>query len=247
MREKLGRELFGELFSHIRMVYRKAKPKGTLLSEFKEHVTKDISPTTFVYEVLIPMSNVYEQLTDASYSSSERAEFVNESLKWLNRLEFQDWIPPALAFAVRWRARPDLMERFFADLERLAYYQLITKSGINERIDRFSRLTKSIETQQELFDNSSPLQLNPTEQFAMFSVLARDHDVACAEPDVLLRLDFMLSGGGATYDYQTITVEQVLPQSPGSESQWLEWFPDTDVRLSLVHKLGNRVAHAQEE
>ncbi len=34
--EDLGRDAFGELFSHIRMIYRKAKPKGTLLSEFKE-------------------------------------------------------------------------------------------------------------------------------------------------------------------------------------------------------------------
>jgi hypothetical protein len=242
--EDLGRDSFGELFSHIRMVYRKAKPKGTLLSEFKEHVTKDISPITFVDEVLIPMANVYEELTDASYSSSERAEGVNESLKWLNRLEFQDWIPPALAFAVRRRARPDLMERFFADLERLAYCQLITKSGINERIERFSRLTKSIETQQELFDNSSPLQLNPTEQFAMFSVLAGpiyETLAARARTAVLLRVDSLLSGGGATYDYQTITVEHVLPQSPDLGSQWLAWFPDTDVRLSFVHKLGNLV------
>jgi uncharacterized protein with ParB-like and HNH nuclease domain len=30
--EDLGRDAFGELFSHIRMIYRKAKPKGTLLS-----------------------------------------------------------------------------------------------------------------------------------------------------------------------------------------------------------------------
>ncbi|CAM5791638.1 DUF262 domain-containing protein [Rhizobacter fulvus] len=36
--EDLGRDEFGELFSHIRMVYRKAKPQGTLLKEFKEHV-----------------------------------------------------------------------------------------------------------------------------------------------------------------------------------------------------------------
>ncbi|MDN4587168.1 hypothetical protein DBA29_01470 [Xenophilus aerolatus] len=36
--EDLGRDEFGDLFSHIRMVYRKAKPQGTLLKEFKEHV-----------------------------------------------------------------------------------------------------------------------------------------------------------------------------------------------------------------
>lgn len=38
--EDLGRSRFGELFSHIRMIYRKAKPQGTLLKEFHAHVTE---------------------------------------------------------------------------------------------------------------------------------------------------------------------------------------------------------------
>src|SRR5258708_2923242 len=143
--EDLGREPFGDLFSHIRMVYRKAKPQGTLLKEFREHVAKDKLPVQFIDDVLIPMADVYEELTDAAYASAERAEAVNECLKWLNRLEFNDWLPPALAFAVRWRAQPAAMEDFFRDLERVAYFMLITRAGINDRIERFSRLTMEIE------------------------------------------------------------------------------------------------------
>jgi hypothetical protein len=242
--EDLGRDAFGELFSHIRMIYRKAKPKGTLLSEFKEHVTKDSQPRQLIDEVIIPMANVYEELIDASYSSSERAEGVNEHLKWLNRLEFQDWVPPALAFAVRWRNQPVEMERFFADLERLAYWELITKAGINERIERFSRLTKTIEVNDSVFEESSPLQLSPAEQHAMFAVLdgpIYETLAARARSALILRLDSLLSGGGATYDYPTITVEHVLPQSPGAASEWLTWFPNGEVRASLVHTLGNLV------
>ena len=63
--EDLGRDAFGELFSHIRMIYRKAKPQGTLLDEFKEHVIKDMKPIHFIDEVLTPMANVYEELTIA--------------------------------------------------------------------------------------------------------------------------------------------------------------------------------------
>jgi uncharacterized protein with ParB-like and HNH nuclease domain len=39
--EDLGRSAFGELFSHIRMIYRKAKPQGTLLDEFRAHVLQN--------------------------------------------------------------------------------------------------------------------------------------------------------------------------------------------------------------
>src|SRR5438445_7684359 len=132
------------------MVYRKAKPQGTLLKEFREHVAQNSSAKGIVDKILMPMAEVYEELTGSSYSSSERAEAVNESLKWLNRLEFNDWVPPALAFAVRWRNKPAAMEDFFRDLERLAYSMLITKAGINDRIERFSRLTKEIEASEDL-------------------------------------------------------------------------------------------------
>jgi uncharacterized protein with ParB-like and HNH nuclease domain len=50
--EELGRVSFGELFSHIRMIYRKAKPQGTLLTEFREHVLKEMQPDHFIDDVL---------------------------------------------------------------------------------------------------------------------------------------------------------------------------------------------------
>ncbi|MCP4230404.1 MAG: HNH endonuclease, partial [bacterium] len=58
---------------------------------------------------------------------------------------------------------------------------------------------------------------------------------------VLLRLDYALSSGGATYDYPIITVEHVLPQNPAPESEWLELFPNEDIFYEYVHRLGNLV------
>jgi hypothetical protein len=242
--EDLGREPFGELFSHIRMVYRKAKPQGTLLEEFKQHVLRGLSPRDFVDDVLLPMATVYEELTDSSYASPERADQINESLRWLNRLEFNDWIPPSLAFTVRNRNDPKLLERYFRDLDRLSYALLIMRSGINERIERYSRITRAAETDDDLFCDASPLQLTPVEQYQTFAVL--DGPIyeslhARARTLVLLRLDSLLSGGGARYDYPTVTVEHVLPQTPPTGSQWLSWFPEPEQRTELVHRVGNLV------
>jgi hypothetical protein len=242
MEEDLGRDEFGELFSHIRMIYRKLKPQGTVLKEFRDHVVSDRTSETLVDGILIPMAEVYQELTDAEYSSTERAEAINESLRWLNRLEFKDWMPPALAFAVRHRGKPDEMEWFFRDLERLAYSMLVTKTGINDRIERFSRLTGEIEAGADLLIETAVLQLSPGEQFATYTRLNGPlyADLAArARSTVLLRLDALLSGGGATYDYETTTVEHVLPQNPRAGSKWVDWFPDPAVRASLVHSLGN--------
>ncbi len=240
--EDLGREPFTDLFSHIRMVYRRLKPKGTLIKEFKEHVTEASQPAQFIDNVLLPVSKAYQEITDAAYQSTAHADEVNEHLKWLNRLEFNDWVPPALAFTVRHREHPAAMAAFFRDLERLAYALLITHANINERIERFSNLTSAIITNTELHAAASPLQLTPTEQFDVYTQLDGkfydDYNVR-TRTTILLRLDTLLSGGGAKYDYQTITAEHVLPKTPAPTSKWLTWFPDANYRYLWVHKLGN--------
>jgi uncharacterized protein with ParB-like and HNH nuclease domain len=240
--EDIGRESFGDLFSYIRMIYRKAKPKATLLKEFKEHVTDAKNPVLFMDEVLLPAVEAYEELNDASYSSTMLAEEVNEYLKWLNRLDFKDWMPPALAFGVRHRNDPAAMLNFFRDLERLSYFMLLTRLGINGRMDRYSSVTAAIEKGEDLESEKSALQLSPLEQHEMYSVLEGpiyNTLSAKARTPIILRLDSLLSGGGAQYDYSTITVEHVLPQTVVAGSQWAVWFPDPRERLSRVHTLGN--------
>ena len=69
LEESLGRDEFSELLSHIRMIYRKAKPKGTVLKEFREHVGQIYKPKQLIDEVLVPMGEVFAELTDAAYVS----------------------------------------------------------------------------------------------------------------------------------------------------------------------------------
>jgi hypothetical protein len=240
--EEIGREAFTDLFSHIRMVYRQLKPKGTLIKEFREHVTEAKHPAQFIDQVLLPMSRAYGEILAASYESTAHAETVNEHLKWLNRLEFTDWVPPALAFATRYRQNSQAMAVFFRDLERLAYGLLIRRCGINDRIERFSQLSNAIEKCTNLQADTSPLQLSPTEQYEVYTQLdGMFYEVfsARARTTILLRLDTLVSGGGANYDYPVITVEHVLPQSPPQNSMWLQWFPEPNGRYQQVHKLGN--------
>jgi hypothetical protein len=240
--EELGRDDFNTLFAHIRTVYRKAKAKETLLKEFEEYVTEVKSPIKFIDGVLLPMVQAFSELSAFAYSAPSHADKVNTHLRWLNRLEFNDWVPPALAFFVRHRENPVAMETFVRDLERIAYYMLVTSKGVNDRIERFAKITTEIETGKDLTADSSNLQLQPPEQLAFFDKLngpIYETLSAKARTPVLLRLDSLLSGGGATYDYSVITVEHVLPQTPKVGSIWLEWFPDQSERLNAVHRLGN--------
>ena len=119
---------------------------------------------------------------------------------------------------------------------------LLRKAGVNERIERFSKLTKEIEENGDLSAQSSALELSPEEQYNTYRVLNGPFYqtlAARARSAVLLQLDSLLSGGGASYDYETVTVEHVLPQNPASDSEWVSWFPDAAARSAFVHKLGN--------
>jgi hypothetical protein len=127
-------------------------------------------------------------------------------------------------------------------LVRLAYYMLATSRGLNDRIERFAKVTAEIEAGKDLFADTSALQLEPPEQLAFYKRLdgpIYDELSAKARTPVLLRLDSLLSGGGASYDYAVISVEHVLPQTPKPGSKWLEWFPDPSVRVGTVHRIGN--------
>lgn len=242
--EDLGRDEFNDLFGHIRMVYRKAKPQGTLLKEFKEHVKPALQPRLFVDEVLLPMAQAFRALLGADYSSQIHAEQINEYLYWLNRLEFKDWVPPALSFMVRYRQQPELLLSFFHDLERLSYSMLVRKCGVNERIERFSNLTGAIEKNQDLKEEDSPLQLTPQEQHEVYvnldGPLYETHS-SRALAILLLRLDRLMSDRSATYQHDVVSVEHVLPQQPAPNSQWLSWVPDVQAHQVWVHRVGNLV------
>jgi hypothetical protein len=240
--EDLGRDDFNTLFGHIRTVYSKTKAQESLLKGFEQYVPEINSPKEFIDLVLLPMASAYGDLTTSSYSAPKLSDTVNAHLKWLNRLEFKDWVPPALAFTVRRRENAEQMLHFVRDLERLAYWMLVTGKGVYERIERFARVTREVELGGPLWIDSASLQLSAIEQNDFYEAL--DGPIyarlsAKARTPVLLRLDSLLSDGGAEYHYPLLSVEHVLPQNPPPGSQWLEWFPVPEVRVAWVNRLGN--------
>ncbi len=246
--ESLGREAFEGLFSHIRMIVRKARAKDTILKEFREYViTAAPDSRRLIDDTLLPYANAYYVIENAEYQHPRDAERVNALLRWLNRIDNADWIPPAIAYLARTAGNPDLLTRFFGDLERLAAGMMIRRQLVSKRIERYARLLGAIEKGDDLFAHSSPLQLAPGERNAIAEALAGDWYLANARPRqyVLLRLDSLLAGKDAVYTDRTITVEHVLPQNPAAGSVWTRWFPTQELRDAHVHKLGNLVLLSQ--
>lgn len=242
--ETLGTDHFAELFPHIRMIYGRAKLRKTVLEGFRESVTTISQPRRFIDEELLPYTDAYSWILEATYSSSSAAmdTEINQKLRLLKRMGDTDWIPATLQFAREHKNSPGELATFLKDMERLVACLWLLRADVNERIARHGAILKAMEAKVDLSDTSSPLQLTPEEKTNALTVLNGNIYEISPKPKrtmILLRLDELLSSGEATYEYDRITVEHVLPQTPPEESEWTKWWPDANQRSAVVHTLGN--------
>lgn len=241
----LGRDAFGDLFGHIRSIYAKKKQKYTLVKEFQEHVTEYKSPIDLIDKVIKPYSEVWDFVRDADFEATEHAETINEHLSWLNRVDFKDWVPPALVYFKRFRQQPQRLADFFQSLERLTYFLLVTKVGINERIETYAALTKEIEPDAFKGDLATLKTLSLTDAQKREFLAALDGDIYRKLPKarmaLMLRLEALVSDGSKKQVFDHLSLEHVLPQTPPAASDWIKWFPDEDERDSWTHRLANLV------
>ena len=247
----LGRDAFGDLFVHIRTIYAKQKQRATLVKEFQDHVTEYKMPIDLVDKVIKPYAEVWNFVRDADFEATELAETINDYLSWLNRVDFKDWVPPALVYFKRFRQQPKLLAEFFKELERLTYFLLVTKVGINERIDTYACLTKEIEPDAFDGDLAALKTLALTDKQKHEFLAALDGDIYRRLPRarmaLILRLEALVSDGSKKQTFDHLSLENVLPQTPPAASDWLKWFPEEDERDSWTHRLANLVPlHARK-
>jgi len=240
--EELRRDKFRELFSHIRMIYRKTKPAESIIKEFREYVKPTDDPQYFIDKVLSPLADAFYDIQNSDYKSSNQVDQskINSLFRWLNQIDNSDWLPPAILYFSHNRNSPTLLVSFFQELERLSAGLMIKRASTNERIERYGRLLNSIEKNEDLFISDSPLQLTTEEQQDILRNLDGDlYLMKKIRLYVLLRLDDALADAGAIRDFPIVTVEHVLPQNPKPDGNWSLWFPSQEDRNKYVHRLGN--------
>jgi hypothetical protein len=238
--EDLGRDTFQDLFAHIRMIYRKTKPREMALNEFRKYILPLQEKQVFIDKIIKPYSDSLEIIKDANYQSEKGAEPINSMLRWLRKIDNSDWVPPAILYLSQNRHSPDKLIKFFIALERMAAGQMILRDDVNDRIERNGKLINLIEENRDLYAPDSPLQFTSDEINRIMETLNGNlYLIKRIRLYVLLRLDSALAQGEATYDYPIITVEHVLPQSPSEGSVWLKWFPTEEDRAKYTHRIGN--------
>lgn len=254
--EALGRDRFLELFGHIRTIYAKVKRKESLLEEVQKHVKPAERPKSFIDDELLPYAGVFVQAREAAYgppgSVDADVRAVNQSLRWLGRVDNADWLPVAMVLLRHMGADRARLAKAFAGLERLASAMMVYRANVNGRLERCAALLTHLEGGRDdagaplwtgdPMGADSPLELRPGEHTLVLDALDGDvYTVTRTRLFVLLRLNDALSDGAASYHPPVITVEHVLPQNPEAGSAWTTDFADSETRAAYVHKIGNLV------
>lgn len=243
MEVELTREGFRDLFSYIRMIYAKEKSKRILLEEFRTHVlSKNPDPKVFIENILDPFADALDAIRNASYSATDHAKDVNYYIKWLQRIDNSDWIPPAMLYLKEQRNKPERVARFFKLLERLAAYMHICRWNVNDRIEVYAELISDIQSGAEP-DDMAQFEFADEDHQAFRDAL--DGNIYELTPRrrnyLILRLDSFISDGAASYDPSVLTIEHVLPQTVPPDSEWITWWPNKMDRKAWVHRLANLV------
>ena len=240
--ESLGRARFRDLFAHIRMIYRRAKLARTLEIEFHKYVKPRRNATRFVNQILKPMSDAYLWIVNKDFESTHDAERINRFLRHLARLDNADWQPPTILFLSKFSQEPERVASFLSDMDSLAYGMFILRRNVNVRIKRYAGIIGWIDSNKDVLGSDSPIHLSDSEKEEVLQQLDGDiYEIPRIRMPVLLRLDEAVSDGSATYDHRIISVEHVLPQNPAEAGEWVNLFPDKEVRDLWTHRLANLV------
>ncbi|QGZ96625.1 DUF262 domain-containing protein [Terricaulis silvestris] len=235
--EQLGRERFVELFQHIRMIYQRDKPRERLEVGFKKFVTDFSDHKRFLREVLQPLGATYARLVSPFDFAVHYGEESAKRLRYITKLDNSDWLPVALKYFAEAEPEPEEAAQFMRRLETLAYFLFVTRADINERIRRYAAVLTDLANG---VPDGESMQLSAADKVAFRVHLDGPiYQITRVRLPLLLRLDAELSSGGATYNYDVVSVEHVLPQTPSASSQWLKDFPDEAERETWTHKLAN--------
>lgn len=244
MEVELGRGGFNDLFAYVRMIYAKQKAKRALLEEFRTYVIPNVpTPQGLVADVLEPYAEALAILKYADYQATTDAQKINNLIRWLNRIDNSDWLPPAMLFLANNKDDPQYVLWFIERLERLAAYMHISAHNVNDRIERYAKLITALQAPHDMNNPVEAVELSDVEKLLMQVSLKGDIYTLTARRRnyLILRLDSFVADGAASYEPSILTIEHVLPQTVSPGSEWETLWPEPDMRSTWVHKLANLV------
>jgi len=231
LEEQIGIERLDQFMAHHRSSVVATKARKALHEEFEPIVETAATPFAFLDELNTSARNYLRVLRNEFEAPAAR-----RAVRSLQRVAFEDWIPPLLAFLNRPVA--DLPEGEFIDLlERITYQNWIRRLAFTARLTAYFQLITAIRAGRSAVDIRAIFRANANDDEFRSLLDGEVYGRPFAQA-VLLRLEEADQDESVTKDFGgKITIEHVLPQAL-KDAYWRDRFTDDDHRLWL-HRLGN--------
>lgn len=231
LEEILGIERLDAFLGHHRTALKAIKARGTLHEEY-EGIIKNVGNPFDILDGLVRSAQYYIRILESDFDN----EITLRALRSLQRVDYDEWIPPLLAFL----NRPvlDLPEsEFVALLEKITIHNWVRRLGRTARLTVYYQLINAIKDGRNAEDIRNIFRTNAkNEEF--INLLGGDVYNQPFSRAILLTLEDSMQDHSVVKSYHgRITIEHVLPQA-FKDDYWKERFTEDEHKLWL-HRLGN--------
>lgn len=232
LEEEITIDRLDAFLGHHRTSIIATRPRGSLHEEF-EPIIKAATEGPFVFlDGVIRSAENYMRIQDGYLGDAAALR----ALRALQRVEYDEWIPPLLAFL----NNPvlELSESEFIELlEKITMQNWVRRLGRSARLTVYAQLISAIKAEKTAQDVRKIFYDNANNDEFMDllggEVYGKPFDAA-----VLLRLEEASQDDSVTKSYNgRLTIEHVLPQAL-KDSYWKDRFSE-DKHALWLHRLGN--------
>lgn len=231
LEEAIGIERLDQFLAHHRSSVTATKARKTLHEEYEPLIEDSESPFAFLDGVTTSARN-YLRIQQNSFEDVA----ARRSLRSLQRVAFEEWVPPLLAYlnkSVDGIGEPE----FIGLLEKITYQNWVRRLAFTARLTVYFQLITAIRSGKSADDIRAIFRQNAQNDEFRSLLDGEVYGKPFAQA-VLLRLEEADQDESVTKDYGgKITIEHVLPQSL-KEEYWRERFTEESHRQWL-HRLGN--------
>lgn len=232
LEEELGVDRLDAFFGHHRTSITAAKARGSLHEEF-DPIIRGATGGAFVFlDKVIGSAENYMRIVDAEFEEADTLR----SLRALQRVEYDEWIPPLLTYLNR--PVVELPEsEFISLLERITMQNWVRRLGRTARLTVYFQLISAINGGKGANDVRDIFRKNAQNK-EFFELLGGELYGKPFDSAVLLRIEEAAQDESVTKSYSgRLTIEHVMPQAL-KDDYWKTRFNEDQHSLWL-HRLGN--------
>jgi hypothetical protein len=239
---------FEPFFSHVFNIYGRGESK--IIAGVRRAIGEAGGPESFLRTVVAPLADSYHQVRRAADAETNIDAEARRYLVYLGRLAEGDWAPAAMLAMQQYGDDPERGTLLLKEIDRFAHLLRLLCMGTGKRVRRFAGVVELIKSRAPINPGAGPFQLTREEvrniNYHLRSLYRRDQQVCKL---LLLRLNDEISRSTTLLDPRDYSVEHVLPQRPGSASEWRRWFVDAEEREACTESIGNLVivTHGQND